>query len=130
VSDEEREILLDARRRATDVLSASSAEAIRIQNEADAEAVAHLLEQHKQAEKLLHRQHNAMTKRALSDEEASALLESNRNAADLLAATERESATTQNESEASAAVDVLMTGQREASAILLEAWMRVTENRP
>jgi len=35
-----------------------------------------------------------------------------------------------NETAASAAVDVLMRGQREASAILLEAWMHVTEGRP
>jgi hypothetical protein len=32
--------------------------------------------------------------------------------------------------EKDAAVDILMCGHREAAAILLEAWMRVTEGRP
>ena len=56
MSDEEREILLAARQRAFDVLSASSAEAKRIQNGADGEAVALLLEEQTQAENLLARQ--------------------------------------------------------------------------
>jgi hypothetical protein len=129
VSDEEREILLAARKRAIDVLSASAAEAKRIQNGADAEAVALLLEQHKQAESLLGREEHSMAKRHLSDEEAHALLESNRTTAELLAATARDSAATLHEASASAAVDALMAGQREASAILLEAWMQVTEGR-
>jgi regulator of protease activity HflC (stomatin/prohibitin superfamily) len=130
VSDEEREILLAARQRASEVLSASSSEAKRIQNGADAEAVALLLEQQKQAENLLDRQQDAIAERGLSDEETRTLLESNRTAAELLAATARESAAMLNDTAASTATDVLMTGQREASAILLEAWMRVTEGRP
>lgn len=130
MSDEEREILLATRQRASDVLSASSSEAKRIQNGADAEAVALLLEQQKQAENLLDRQRGDMAKRGLSDEEASALIESNRTAAELLAATASDSAARMDETAASAAVDVLMTGQREASAILLEGWMRVTQGRP
>ena len=75
-------------------------------------------------------QQDATAKRALSDEDARALLESNRTAAESLAATARDSAAALNQTAASAAVDVLMAGQREASAILIEAWMRVTEGRP
>ena len=130
MGDEERELLLAARQRAVDVLSASSAEAKRIQNGADAEAVALLLEQQKQAETLLGRQHDTTTKRGLSDEEARALHDSNRAAAESLQATARDSAATLHETAENAAVDVLMAGQREASAILLDAWMRVTEGRP
>ncbi|MDA3935669.1 MAG: hypothetical protein PF636_02205 [Actinomycetota bacterium] len=129
MSDEEREILLAARQRAIDVLAASSAEAKRIQNGADAEAVALLIEQQAQAEHLLDRQHDSIAERDLSDEEARALLESNRTVAESLTATASTSASTLDETAASAAVSVLMTGQREACAILLEAWMRVTEDR-
>jgi hypothetical protein len=130
VGDEERELLLAARQKAIEVLSTSGAEAKRIQNGADAEAVALLLEQQMQAENLLGRQADSVVERSLSDEEARGLLESNRAAAELLAATAQDSAATLHEAAASAAVDVLMAGQREASAILLDAWMRVTEGRP
>lgn len=130
MSDEESELLLASRQRAMDVLAASTAEAKRIQNGADAEAVALMLEQQSQAENLLRRQADSIAERSLSDEEERALLDSNRAAAVLLAASARDAAVTLHEAAASAAVDALMAGQREASAILLDSWMRVTESRP
>jgi hypothetical protein len=130
VSDDEQEILLAARERAIDVLSVSGAEAKRIQNGADAEAVALLLEQQAQAENLLGRQAQSAAMRGLSDAESRTLLESNRAAAELLASAAQEAAVVARETASSAAVDVLMAGQREASTILLEAWTRVTESRP
>lgn len=130
MSDDEQEILLAARERAIDVLSVSGAEAKRIQNGADAEAVALLLEQQAQAENLLGRQAQSAAMRGLSDAESRTLLESNRAAAELLASAAQEAAVVARETASSAAVDVLMAGQREASTILLEAWTRVTESRP
>jgi len=78
---------------------------------------------------LLGRQQESSHERCLSDEEAHALLESNRIAADSLAAAARESPAKLNQTAESAAVEVLMVGQRQAAAILLEARMRVTGGR-
>ena len=130
VSEGEREVLLAAQKKAMDVLSASSAEAKRVVSEAEVEAVALILEQQGRAESLLHREQEAASERARSRGGASALLESHRTAAELLAATDQEVAVKLRGTKTNAAVDVLMAGQREAAAILLEAWMRVTEGRP
>ena len=70
------------------------------------------------------------SERAHSGGEASALLESHRTAAQLLATTQQEVAAKLSETKTNAAVDVLTAGQREAAAILLGAWMKVTEGRP
>lgn len=56
--------------------------------------------------------------------------ESHRTAAELLAATEVDVAAQLEATATDAAVDVLMAGHREAAAVLLDAWMRVTEGRP
>jgi hypothetical protein len=130
VSDEERETLLAARQRAIDVLSASSSEARRVASEAEAEAVVLMLEQQKRAESLLKQGQEDAAEHALSEDEKGALLESHRAAAEVLAATEQEVAATLGETKTNGAVDVLMAGQREAAAILLDAWMQVTEGRP
>lgn len=53
VSEEEREILRAARKKAMDVLSASSTKAEQVADEAEADAVALLLEQQELAERLL-----------------------------------------------------------------------------
>ncbi|MDR3686122.1 MAG: hypothetical protein P4L93_04080 [Coriobacteriia bacterium] len=130
MSDEEREILFAARQRAIDVLSASNTEARRVASDAEAKAVALLLEQQKRAESLIKQGQEDATEHVLSEDEKGALLESHRAAAEVLAATEQEVAATLGETKTNGAVDVLMAGQREAAAILLDAWMQVTEGRP
>ncbi len=113
-----------------DVLAASSAKASQVASEAEADAVALVLEQQKRAESLIVKGREGGIERADSVEEAHALLESHRDAAEALAATEHEVAAKLSETKTNAAVDVLMAGQREAAAILLDAWMQVTEGRP
>ncbi len=130
VSGDEREVLLAAQKKAMDVLSVSSAEAKRVASEAEAEAVGLILEQQKLAESLLHQEQEDASERVSSGGVASDLLESHRTAAELLAATEREAATKLGEIQTNAAVYVLMAGHREASAILLDAWMQVAEGLP
>jgi hypothetical protein len=130
MSGGEREVLLAAQKRVIDLLSTSRAQAERVASEAEAEAVALVLEQQKLAEGLLHQEQEDASGRARSRGEAGALLDSHRTAAELLAATEQEVAAKLSETTTNAAVDVLMRGQREAAAILLEAWMQVTEGRP
>lgn len=130
MSGGEREVLLAAQKRVIALLSTSRAEAERVASEAEAEAVALVLEQQKLAEGLLHQEQEDASGRARSGGEAGALLDSHRTAAELLAATEQEVAAKLSETTTNAAVDVLMRGQREAAAILLEAWMQVTEGRP
>lgn len=130
MTGDERDILLAAQNRAIEILSASRAEANRIIGDAQAEAVALLLEQHERAESLIRQQQDDIANRRLTEEDARAVLERHRMAADLLASGDQEAATKLRETSGNQAVDVLMAGQREASAILLEAWMRVTEGRP
>jgi hypothetical protein len=130
VSGNEREILLLAQKRAMDVLSASSAEARRVASEAEADAVALVLEQQERAESLMQQGQEDAIEYARSEEGANALLESHRTAAEVLAATDREVAAKLSEAKTNAAVDVLMAGHREASGILLDAWMQITEGRP
>jgi hypothetical protein len=113
-----------------DVLSASSAEAERVSSEAEAEAVALVLEQQKLAESVLNQAHEDAAELMDASGGADTLLESHRTAAELLADTDREVAAKLDETTTNAAVDALMRGQREAAAILLESWMRVTEGRP
>jgi len=130
VSGEERETLLAARKRAVDVLSASGAEAKRVASDAEAEAVPLVLEQQNLAESLLSQEPKDSSEITGSKVDASDLLESHRKAAELLAATEQEVAARLVDAKTNAAGDVLMAGHREASAILLEAWMQVAEGRP
>ena len=128
MSEQESEVLRAARKRAMEVLSASSAEAERVADEAEADAMALLLEQQGQAERVLREQEAAAGRSAAA--ESDDLLEAHRRAADLLAATQEEVAAKLQGTAASGGVDVLMAGQREAAAILLDAWMQVTEGRP
>ena len=130
MTGDEREILLAAQSKAIDILSASRAEANRIIGDAQAEAVTLLHDQQERAESLLAQQREEMAKRELTEGEASALLEQHRIAGEQLASGAEEVATRLNLTRATEAVNTLMTGQREAAAILLEAWMRVTEGRP
>jgi hypothetical protein len=112
------------------VLSASEAKARRVASESEAEAVALVLEQQNLAQSLLSQETKDSSKVSASKGDARDLLKSHRTAAELLAATEREVATKLVDAKTNAAVDVLMAGHREASAILLDAWMKVTEGRP
>lgn len=128
MSGEEREILLAAQKEAIQVLTEANAEAERVACEAEAEAVALVLEQQENAKGLLHQED--ATERLHSAQEHGALLKSHQAAAELLVATEREVAAKHSAIEANAAVEVLMAGHRQAAAILLDAWMRVTEGRP
>ena len=57
-------------------------------------------------------------------------LEARRTAAELLAEAQEETAAKMRRIKTNAGVDALMAGQREAAAILLDAWMKVTEGRP
>jgi hypothetical protein len=129
MSEQESEVLRAARKRAMEVLSASSAEAERVADEAEADAMALLLEQQGLAERVL-REQEAAAGRKRAAAESDELLEAHRTAADLLAAAQEEVAAKLQGTAASGGVDVLMAGQREAAAILLDAWMRITEGRP
>lgn len=129
MSEEEREILRAARQKAMDVLSASGAKAEQVADEAEADAVALLLEQQEVAERRLQEQEEAV-KRGRAAGETDDMLEAHRTAAELLAAAQEEVAAKLQGTAANGGVDVLMAGQREAAAILLDAWMRVTEGRP
>ena len=113
-----------------DVLAAASAKAEQVKSEAEAEAVALMLEEQKRAESLIQQAQTEATEHEHSEEEARALLESHRTAADVLSATEQTLAAKLSETKTNAAVDALMAGHREAAAILLDAWMQVAEGRP
>ena len=112
-----------------DVLTASSAEAERVADEAETEALALLLEQQKLAERVLHEQ-EAASESAHAAGETGDPLEGHRTAADLLADAQLEVAAKLQRTTTNAGVDVLMAGQREAAAILLDAWMKITKGRP
>ena len=129
MSEEERAILHAARKKAMDVLSASSAKAERVADEAEAEAVALLLEQQELAERLLREQEEAGSS-GRAPGETDDLLEAHRATAELLGKAQEEVAEKLRLTKTDAGVDALMAGQREAAAILLDAWMRVTEGRP
>jgi hypothetical protein len=129
VSEEEREILRVAREKAMDVLSASSVKAEQVADEAEADAVALLLEQHELAERLLQEQEEAV-KLGSASAATEELLKAHRVAAELLGVAQEAVAEKLRLTKTNAGVDALMAGQREAAAILLDAWMRVTEARP
>lgn len=129
MGEEEREILRAARKKAMDVLSASSAKAEQVADEAEADAVALLLEQQELAERRLQEQEEAV-KRGRAAGETDDMLEAHRATAELLGVAQKEVAEKLRLTKTNAGVDALMAGQREAAAILLDAWMRVTEGRP
>lgn len=129
MGNEEREALLAAEEQALHVLSVANAEASRMANEAENDAVALLLDQQARAADLLHQAREVAAQDAGSAEDESVTLEAHRAAAELLGAAERDVAASLLATRADAAVDVLMAGHREAAAILLAAWMSVTEGR-
>lgn len=129
MSEEEREILRAARKKAMDVLSASSTKAEQVADEAEADAVALLLEQQELAERLLQEQEETV-ERGRAAGETDDLLEAHRATAELLGVAQEAVAEKLRLTKTNSGVDALMAGQREAAAILLEAWMRVTEGRP
>ena len=112
-----------------DVLAASSAKAESVADEAEADAVALLLEQQGLAERVLREQDEAAERERAAGETDDSL-EAHRTAAELLADAQEEMAAKMRRTKTNAGVDALMTGQREAAAILLDAWMKVTEGRP
>ncbi len=130
VGDDERELLLAAEQDALAVLSAANKEAARITREAEDDAVALLREQQESATNLLQRARDTATHEEGSSEHESEILEAHRAAAQMLGDAEKDVAKTLSKSKTNDAVDVLMAGHREASAILLAAWMQVTEGRP
>ena len=130
MSGEEREILLSSQEEAIRLLSEAGAKAAEVASDAEHEAVALVLAHQKNAERLLHDARQAAKESPRSADEAAALRESHRTAAELLAATEVDVAAQLDATATDAAVDVLMAGHREAAAVLLDAWMRVTEGRP
>ena len=111
------------------MLSDSSARAKRWTRESDAEAVALLLEQQKIAEGLLLQDLDGSADSTPVAEDTDASLEAHRIAAEVLSAAEAEVAAGVDEDAKDESVNILMAGHREAAAILLEAWMRVTEGR-
>jgi len=130
MNGDERAILTGAQDRAIATLAAVRLEANRIVGDAETDALTLLFEQHKRAEDLLRQQREEAAVREFVEGEADELLERHRGAADLLASGEQEVAEGLRATSAGKAVDVLMKGQREAAAILLDAWMKVTEGRP
>lgn len=126
---EEREILRVAREKAMDVLATSSAKAEQAAHEAEADAVALLREQQKAAERLLRKQDDAV-KGGRAGEQTDDMLDTHRAAAELLSKSEVELAAKMRSVQTNVGVEILMTGHRQAAAILLDAWMRVTEGRP
>lgn len=129
MGDDERDLLLAAEREALAVLSAANAEAERITRDAEDDAVALLREQQESVASLLQQAQEAPLQGAGSGDNASAVLEAHRAAAELLASTEKEVAAKLSATRTNQAIDILMAGHREASAILLASWMRVTEGR-
>jgi len=130
VSSEERAILIAAQKEAIRVLSEAGADAERLTSQVEAEAVALVLEQHENTTNLLHEALGTSTEDGHGADQAGDLYESHRTATELLVASEQELAIKLRETEADEAVDVLMAGHRRAAAILLDAWMRVTEGLP
>lgn len=129
MSEDERAILGAARKKAMDVLSASTAKAEQLADEAETDAVALVLEQQRLAERLLWKQEETVPC-GCSRGEMDDLLEAHRATAELLGVAQEEVAEKLRLAKTNSGVDALMAGQREAAAILLEAWMRVTEGRP
>lgn len=128
MSQDEREILRMARKSAMDVLAASSAKAEQVADEAEADAVELLLGQQELAGRLLREQEEAV-KSGRAAGETDDLLEAHRATAELLGLAQEAVAEKLQMTKTNAGVDALMAGQREAAAILLDAWMRVTEGR-
>lgn len=119
LSADYRQLLLESRRRALEVLSASEQRARMLLDNAERAAVALLLEQRKIAADLLASQ--------VDDDEK--LVETNRLAAEALVNAEKIKARLHREIVEYEAIDALCRGQREAAAILLEAQMNVTDAR-
>lgn len=130
MSVEEKQLLIAAQEKARRVLSESNARVKRLASDTDAEAVSLLLEQQRVAEALLLTDIDNPAGAASAKEDLAASLNAHRTAAEVLAAAEQQATARTNEIAADAAVEILMAGHREAAAILLDAWMRVTEGRP
>ena len=126
---ESKPVLIAAQERARHVLSESSARAKRLVSDSDSEAVALLLEQRKVAEELLLPECESSADGASAVKNVGASLDAHRKAAEVLAAAEAEVAAKINATATDASIDILMAGHREAAAILLDAWMRVTEGQ-
>lgn len=129
VSDDQREVLRAAQSRAIAVLKASNTEAERISDEAESEAITLRFEQQRLAKRVLSQEQCDASTSDDTPRDTEALLESHRTAAELLEATDRDEAARLDATKMNAAVSGLMRGQREAAAILLEAWMELTEQR-
>jgi hypothetical protein len=119
LSAEYRQLLLESRRHALEVLSASEQRARMLLDDAERAAVALLLKQRKIAAELLASQ--------IDDDEK--LIETNRLAAEALVKAEKLKAGMHREAVEYEVIDILCRGQREAAAILLEAQMNVTDAR-
>lgn len=145
----DREILLAAQARARQVLSASTDNAAALLARSDRRAANDLLRESELAARLLLQEQEQATHagedakestKGMSQADAEAYRERYRNEAATLEAVhertarelsrvERTLAARVGEAMAAAATDILMDGHREAAAILLEARMRVTDNR-
>lgn len=110
-----RQLLMESRRRALEVLSVSEQRAQDLLQEEERGAVAQLLKQRATASDLL----------AIQADNDHELVESNRLAAEVLADEQLLSASVRREHAEYRATDILLSGQREAAAILLEAHMKV-----
>lgn len=146
----EGEILLDAETRAYQVLSATRLEAQRQVDLACDKAAALLLEEQAQAERLLAAQAKTASKSRRSTQvtaagliaeqansllarearEAEALLANQKAAAEVLVEAERKAALRRHHEVEHGASEMILRGQREAVAILLQARMELEERRP
>jgi hypothetical protein len=129
VSAEQKQILIAAQERARRVLSEASARAKRLARDKDSEAVSLLLEQQRVAEGLLVTEREDLPEVAPAAKGVDDSIDAHRSAAEVLMAAEAEAATKTAAAATDASVQILMAGHREAAAILLDAWMQVTEGR-
>lgn len=143
------ELLQESRARAKRVLADSAREARAVLDDAHREAVALLLEEQQRAADLLLGELGDATRsrdkavrtagRLPEDQREQAVEDHNSQAADVLSRQEiaaqsllraqQEVAARLNHAVGTASADILMTGQKEAAAILLEARLRVVELR-
>lgn len=130
MTDDEQTILLTAQDAAIAILGQARSRASQITSDAEAGALAIALEQQAAATKLLEEQREKIAGSDKTKADRAAVLAEYRKVAELLASSENEEAMKLRQAHAKEAVDVLMAGQREAAAVLLEAWMSVTEGRP
>lgn len=143
------QFLHDSRRRAQEVLAKSAQDAQGLLDDAHRDAVQLLIEQQLKAAELLVAERveaeddrrtaveaadslseaNGREAMAAHDRGAADLLERERIAAQMLLDAQRRAATILEAAVQTASVDLLMAGQKEAAAILLEARMRVEDQR-